>query len=268
MDDASIWYGPIGGPPALEQAADLPHYAASTMKVAVLAALHRSTLDLDAPVTVHNDFASAVGDGRRFVVDLEEDSDPQVWARLGDAAPLRWLAERMIVRSSNLATNLVLEQVGMLAVAEIWQLAGATGSYVTRGIDDTAARAAGMHNMVTAADLARLFSMVATDLVLMDILAAQEYGEHLAAGVPRGIRVAHKDGWDSRVRHAAGVVFPLDAPPYVLAVCTTGMADDRAAGELITRASAAAWRDRGTLRTPSRAAALSPAARRDRGTLR
>ncbi|BCJ47120.1 hypothetical protein GCM10010168_83410 [Actinoplanes ianthinogenes] len=241
----SLWYGPVGGPPTVQDDADQPHHAASTMKVAVLTALYRSDLDLDAPVKVHNDFASAVGDGRRFGVDFDEDSDPQVWARLGDTATLRWLARRMIVRSSNLATNLVLEQVGMLPVAEVWALAGATGSWVTRGIDDTEARAAGMHNLVTAADLARLFSMIAADPVLVDILAGQEYGEHLAAGVPPGIRIAHKDGWDSRVRHAAGIVYPLDAPPYVIAVCTTGMPDDTAAGELITQVSAAAWRDRG-----------------------
>ena len=34
----SVWCGPPGGPPALARLVDTPHYAASTMKVAVLAA--------------------------------------------------------------------------------------------------------------------------------------------------------------------------------------------------------------------------------------
>lgn len=252
----SIWCGPVGGPATVQVAADHTHYAASTMKVAVLAALYRAAergvVELDEPVEVHNDFASATGDGRRFGVDPDEDSDPSVWARMDGAAPLGWLAQRMIVRSSNLATNLVMERVGVPAVAEVWRLAGATASIVTRGIDDAAARAAGFHNLVTAADLARLFAALAADRIaspaasraMLDVLAAQEYGEHLAAGIPAGVRVAHKDGWDSRVRHGAGIVYPPDAPAYLLAVCTTGIVDDAAAGDLITRISAAAWQDR------------------------
>jgi beta-lactamase class A len=258
----SIWCGPVGGPATVQVAADFTHYAASTMKVAVLAALYRAAardvVDLDEPVRIHNHFTSATGDGQRFGVDPDDDSDPAVWACLDATASLGWLAQRMIIRSSNLATNLVMERIGVPAVAEVWQLAGATASTVTRGIDDAAARAAGLHNLVTAADLARLFGALAADRIaspaacraMLDVLAAQEYGEHLAAGLPAGVRVAHKDGWDSRVRHAAGVVYPPDAPAYLLAVCTTGVTatdggtDDAAAGDLITRISATAWHDR------------------------
>ena len=38
----SVWYGAVGGSTAYARAADVTHYAASTMKVAVLAALYRS----------------------------------------------------------------------------------------------------------------------------------------------------------------------------------------------------------------------------------
>ncbi|MCI0688709.1 MAG: class A beta-lactamase-related serine hydrolase, partial [Sporichthyaceae bacterium] len=60
-------------------------------------------------------------------------------------------------------------------------------------------------------------------------------------------RVAHKNGWVSGLRHSAGVVFPDDAEPFVLAVCmTTPLATgdhDDAACQLVARIAAAAWAD-------------------------
>lgn len=247
----SVSLGRLGAAPACTRLPDAPHYAASMMKVAVLVAVYRAadagTVDLDAPVPVVNDFASALGDGSRYAGDPGYDNERDVWDRLGGGAPARWLARRMIVRSSNLASNLLVALVGPPAVAEAWRLAGATGSVTARGIEDRAARAAGLDNTVTAADLARLLSGVAAGTVagrrscaeMLGVLAAQEHRADLALGVPAGVRVAHKSGWVTGVRHSAGVVLPDDAPPYVLAVCTTGGPDD--AGALIARLSRLAW---------------------------
>jgi beta-lactamase class A len=271
----SVWCGPAGSPaPAYARLPDAPHYAASTMKVAVLVAAHRAaeagTLDLDAPVPVVNDFASALPGAPRFAIDQDDDQDDEVWAVLGAKAPLRWLARRMIVRSSNLATNVVLDHVGVDAADEVLRLAGAWGSRIGRGIADTAAREGGVDNTVTARDLATLLGRVATDagaadLVrgdpplasretcadVLDVLLAQERREDLAAGLPRGTRVAHKNGWISGVRHAAGVVLPDDAPPYAIAVCTTMPPEAVANGldtcALVARVAAASWADRNAL---------------------
>lgn len=225
------------------------HYAASTMKVAVLAALHRAadagTLDPDAPVDVRNEFASARPDAPPFSLTPHYDNDQAVWDRLGQQAPLRWLAERMIVRSSNLATNLVLTHVGLPAVAEVWALAGARHSVTDRGIEDFAAREAGVTNLVTAADLAALLDTItlgatrpgplatpARCAAMLDVLCAQEFREDLPAGLPAGVRIAHKNGWVRGVRHGAGVVFPDDAPPYTIVVCaTTDLADGGPTGD-------------------------------------
>lgn len=261
---ASVCCGPVGGPAAYERAAEVTHYAASTMKIPVLVALHRAaedgSVDLDSAVPVRNDFDSAAPGAPRFGCAREDDNDPEVWDRLGGAAPLRWLADRMIVRSSNLATNIVLSHVGVDAVAQVWQLAGARHSRTGRGIEDAAAREAGIANLVTAADLAALLGAIAagagaagapsplggqpTCQAVLDVLLRQEYGEELTAGLPAGTRVAHKDGWVTGVRHAAAAVFPGDAPPYAVVVCTTAPADDPGAARLITRVAAASWADR------------------------
>jgi beta-lactamase class A len=257
----SVWHGPLGGPPAYARNADVTHYAASTMKVAVLAALHRAAeagaLDLDAEVPVRNEFASAAPGAPAFGCTQGYDNDDDVWARVGGTATLGWLARRMIVRSSNLATNHVIGHVGLPAVAAAWRDAGARHSETGRGIEDHAARDAGITNDVTAADLAALLSSIATASIasragcdaMLEVLFAQEHREDLAAGLPPGTRIAHKNGWVHGVRHGAGIVFPDDAAPYAIVVCTTTeLADDEdgddEACRLIARVSAAAWADR------------------------
>lgn len=243
----SIHVGPLSGPPRYTRLPDATHYAASTMKVAVLAALHRSGADLDAEVPVHNVFRSAASG--MFGCTRGYDSDKDVWERLGGTAPLRWLADRMVTRSSNLATNIVLGHVGLGAVAEVWALAGARHSVTARGIEDYPAREAGLTNLVTVADLAALFTAIVTGTLgppdaMVETLLRQERTEDLAAGLPPGTRVAHKNGWVDGVRHGAGVVFPDDAPPYAIAVCTTTDLPDSAACGLIARVSAWAWEHR------------------------
>lgn len=280
----SVWCGRAGSSrPAYARLPDTPHYAASTMKVAVLAALYRAAeageVDLEAGVPVINDFESALPGAPRYALDPHDDQDDEVWARIGREASLGWLARRMIVRSSNLATNVVLGRIGVDGAGLVLRIVGATGSAVRRGIADAAAREAGIDNVVTARDLAALFGRIAVDAgavpagraggtgwdgagsgpdgshpalaaretcgAMLDVLLAQERYEDLAAGLPPGTRVAHKNGWVTGVRHAAGVVFPDDARPYAIAVCTTVPA---AAGldpcALVARISAAAWADR------------------------
>ena len=90
-------------------------HAASTMKVPVMVALFqaagRGDLPLDRPVPVRNEFKSIV-DGSPFHLDPKEDGDPDLYRALGTEVPVEELVRRMIVRSSNLATNLLIELVG------------------------------------------------------------------------------------------------------------------------------------------------------------
>ncbi|MFI6843729.1 serine hydrolase [Kitasatospora sp. NPDC050467] len=254
---------PWGGEPVLVRAGDELHDAASTMKVAVLAALYRSGADLEAEVPVVNRFASAAGG--EFGNDPGWDSDPQPWTLLGGTAPLRTLAERMITHSSNLATNLCLAQAGPEAVAEVWRRAGATRSASPRGIEDHAAREAGVHNRVSALDLVRLLQSLADEPELLALLERNAFRVDLAAGLPPGTRIAFKNGWFPGVRHSVGLVHPEDCPPYLIAVCYTGplaSGEDEAdpAARLLARISAAVWERRhevASASSPSSAASLS-----------
>ncbi|MGH3098550.1 MAG: serine hydrolase [Streptosporangiales bacterium] len=250
----SVWCGPPGKLPAYTRLPDETHDAASTMKLAVLVAAYRladaGRLDLDAAAPVHDEFASA--DGRSsFRVDSAEDGDDLPWQRLGESVPLRWLLQRMIVRSSNLATDLVLEQVGYGPVAEAWRICGATRSVVERPINDYAAGGEGKRNIVTAADLAAVVGAIALDraaapascAAMRQTLAANEYNPDIPAGLPAGTWVGHKNGWVDGIRHDAALVAPDSAEPYVLVVCTSSELSDAEACALVARVAAASYRD-------------------------
>jgi beta-lactamase class A len=242
----SVAVGPLRGKPVLLRNADAPHEAASTMKVAVLAALYRAGVPLDEHIPVVNRFGSAVGGW--FGIDPAEDGDPEPWRLLdGGRAQLRWLAERMVMHSSNLATNLCVARLPPGAADAVWRSAGATGSRTPRGVEDLAAREAGIRNVTTAHDLLRLLRSLEPELLAL--LERNVWRVDLAAGLPPGTRVAFKNGWIRGARHSAGVIYPRDTAPYVLATCysgplATGSDEADPAARLLARVSAGVWRRR------------------------
>jgi beta-lactamase class A len=239
--------------PRVAVAADAQHYSASTMKLPILVAAHRRAergeVDLDRVVPVRDEVASVVP-GVRFRLDQDEDSDPETWAALGRDVPLRELVERMVTVSGNLATDLVLEHVGLAEVAAVLADAGCSGrTQVVRGIEDDAARDAGSDNLVTAADLARLMVALAegrlagpdATAACEATLRAQTYTDGIPAGLPEGLVVGNKTGWIDGVNHDVALVRVPALPPVGLAVLVTapGTPDEREAG--IARLARAAW---------------------------
>ncbi|HEX3814228.1 MAG TPA: serine hydrolase [Mycobacteriales bacterium] len=228
---------------------DEQFYAASTMKLPVMIALFRrheaGELDLDRRVPVVSTFAS-VHDGSPFRVDAD-DVDEELLAAEGEERPVRQLIERMITLSSNNATNLVL---GLITIAEVQRVAddlGARNTVIARPIGDRAASAAGIQNLVTAADLVAIMSAVATDRAagpdscreMLGILARQRHREALPAGIPADVRSASKGGWVDELRHDVAVVWPEVGDPYCQAVCTRGLDDEAALTEIRRRARTA-----------------------------
>jgi len=137
----------------------------------------------------------------------------------------------MIVRSSNLATNLLVDLVGARRIQDHMEALGVEGIQVLRGVEDGRAFRAGLNNTVTASGLEALFALIAQGKVvseqacreMMEILAAQEHNEGFPSGLPAGTRVAHKTGWLTSFYHDAGVIIRSDGSSFVLIVLTEGI---------------------------------------------
>lgn len=233
-------------------------HAASTMKVPVMMALFdavdRGALRLDEPIPVRNEFHSIM-DGSTFTLDPAEDGDPDLYQAAGQTRPLEELIRRMIVRSSNLATNLLIEKIGASTVMDLMRRIEAYDIRVLRGVEDGKAFAAGMNNAVTAHDLLIVLDAIAGGTAfsgasserMIDILKAQEFNEKIPAGLPPGTPVAHKTGDITGVHHDAAVVFPPGEKPYVLVVLTAGFQDEKEADGVIAEISRAVWEYRNDL---------------------
>nr|MDQ3307369.1 class A beta-lactamase-related serine hydrolase [Actinomycetota bacterium] len=115
----SVWMGGVDGVAWLARDAAHVHPAASTMKLPLLVALYRAVeraeLRLDDEIEVRAVLDSVVAD-RTYETTQDYDNDEEPWGHLGRTATLGWLGSRAIVRSSNLATNLLIDILGLDAV--------------------------------------------------------------------------------------------------------------------------------------------------------
>ena len=222
--------------------ADEVFHAASTMKVPVMIELfHQAaegTRSLDDPLPILNEFSSII-DGSPYRLSMGDDSDEEVYARLGESMTLRELCEAMITVSSNFATNLLIDELGAANVRARVSELGADGMTVLRGVEDTKAFEAGKSNTTTARALLVLLEAIAkrhavdTDasVEMEAILSRQAFRDAIPAGLPEGITVAHKTGNITRIHHDAAIV--RAERPYVLVVLVRGIDDEDESASLI-----------------------------------
>jgi beta-lactamase class A len=229
-------------------------HAASTIKLAVLigvyGAIHRGDLLPQSRVHVRNRFLSAY-DGTPFRVRVDRDANAEVHRAIGRTLRVSELAEQMITSSSNLATNLLLDLLGLDVVQQTLDRFGLEGIDLRRGVEDELAFEHGISNRVTAKGLVGLLRLIGEERAfspalsrqMIDVLLGQQFKGGIPAGLPREARVAHKTGDISTVAHDAGLVYLPNRKPYALAILTewepsaTGRSTTIAAASYIAYAS-------------------------------
>ena len=212
--------------------ADDSFHAASTMKVPVMIELYRQVqagkLKLSDPLTIHNEFHSIV-DASPYKLDPSDDSETELYKAEGQTRTLTELCELMITVSSNLATNLIIEKLGVENIRAIVHSLNADGMHVLRGVEDTKAFEKGLNNTTTARALQILLASIADNTAagpeasqqMLAILERQKFNEGIPAGLPPGTKVAHKTGEITKIHHDAAIVF---APrPFVLVILVRGL---------------------------------------------
>lgn len=222
--------------------AETKFHAASTMKVPVMIELFRQAragaLSLDEPLAIRNEFRSIV-DGTPYSLSEGDDSDTEVYAAAGKSLSLRRLCELMITVSSNFATNLLIEKLGVENIRQTVDRLDAGGMQVFRGVEDSKAFQKGLNNTTTARALLMLFEKLAhgnavdaaADREMIEILLQQRFKDAIPAGLPANTRVAHKTGNITRIHHDAGVVY--GPRPYILVVLVRGIQEQKRSAALI-----------------------------------
>jgi len=217
--------------------ADESFHPASTFKVHVMMEVFRQaqegSFSLDDRLQVINSFTS-IADGSKFSLDVNDDSETTLYSRLGENESISELTRLMIVRSSNLATNILIEKVSTQNVNSFIRALGIEGVTVLRGVEDNAAFRLGMNNSATARGLTQTMKLIAEGKVvsqpisekMIEIMLKQEFNESIPALLPKSVKVAHKTGWTGDVYHDTGIVFLENRKPYALSIMTRGFAED------------------------------------------
>src|SRR6185436_12339406 len=165
---------------------DLWFHAASTIKVPVLlgvyGAIHAGLLSEESPVHVRNRFFSPV-DGSRFRVEASRDANSDVQRAIGRTMKVKDLAHHMIATSSNLATNLLIDVIGLEVMQRILAPLHLGGVELRRGVDDELAWRAGINIRVAATGLLQALGRIvgvrawlaAVSRRMLDILHREQF---------------------------------------------------------------------------------------------
>jgi beta-lactamase class A len=214
-------------------------HAASTMKTPVLVEVYKQAAEgkfsLSDSILVKNEFRSIV-DSSTYSLNPADDSEQQLYSLIGTKRTLYQLVYDMIIMSSNLATNLVIEKVDAKKVTQTMRQLGAPDIQVLRGVEDSKAFQQKLNNTTTAYDLMMIFEKIgmgkavdsAASSAMVKILLDQHFNDMIPAHLPKEVRVAHKTGNITGVLHDSGIVFLPDSRRYVLVLLSRDIKDENA----------------------------------------
>lgn len=217
--------------------ADVGMHPASTMKVPVMMEVYRQAeaglFSLDDSIIINNSFKSIV-DGSEFNLSVVDDSETTLYPRIGEQETIRELNRLMIVRSSNLATNILMELVGTARVDAFIKELGIKDVHVIRLIEDNKAYRLNMNNAFSARGTTQMMRLIAEGKVIskessdemIQVMLGQEFNESIPALLPAEVKVAHKTGWTGEFFHDTGIVFPKTRKPYAISLFTHGFPED------------------------------------------
>lgn len=158
------------------------------------------------------------------------------------------LADKMIVGSDNVATNILIETIGMAEINKRMASWGMTATQLNRMMMDFEAIRQGRQNYISAQDANRMLMLLYKGKLLsrkskkaaLDMLLRCADAEGIPAGLPAGVRVAHKTGTLDYVRGDAGII--LSRNKLVLSVFVEGFSSREQADAVIAGVAALAYR--------------------------
>jgi len=210
---------------------------ASTIKLAIVYELFRQVdegrISLDRTIAV--DRTKAVG-GSGVLFEL---ATPTLSVR--DYATL------MVIVSDNTATNVLIDLLGIDAIAARLTALGMTATKLRRHMMDVGAARRGDENVSTPAEIVRLLEVISKGEGLSPAgreqamaLLKKPKASRLRRALPPAVEAADKPGELEGVRVDAGLVLAKNRP-YILCVMTTYLKDDAEGERAIEEVSRAAY---------------------------
>lgn len=190
--------------------------SASTIKVLILLALFqrakRGELDLGEKKSVDG-YEKVAGAGVLWLMDIEKISYHD-------------LARLMLVLSDNLATNILIDSLGMDYINDVGREYGLKSTVLARKMMDLVSKEKGLDNYTSPDDLARLYYLMHTggfvdpdySRLALDILFEQSQKDRL----PRYLyekRIAHKPGELDGIENDGGIMIKDDRALIIVVLC-------------------------------------------------
>lgn len=133
----------------------------------------------------------------------------------------------MIILSDNIATNKLIETLGMDSINEKIREIGMENTILQRKMMDAEAKKKGLDNFISGADLLTIFQYLYSHEkynIAVDILKKQLCNDLLPVLIGGNIEFAHKTGDLPGVRHDSGIMY-LKSPIFI-AVLTNNLKND------------------------------------------
>lgn len=205
--------------------------SASTIKLAIMSELFsrvdKGELKLEDTIELKEEMKTG-GDG--ILKELDD----------GHRFSLKEVMTLMIIVSDNMATNILIDLLGMDNINKTIKGLGLENTRLQRKMMDSQAAREGRENLITAEDAAHILELIyygecvsreASDLML-EILKKQQVRGRLDLYLPEEVVIAHKTGDLDNLEHAAGIIY-LPEGEYIICVLTNEVETNKDGREII-----------------------------------
>ena len=158
----------------------------------------------------------------------------------GHKFSLKEFATLMIIVSDNMATNILIDLLGMDNINDTAIQLGLKQTVLQRKMMDFAAKASGKDNFTCAKDMSHILELIYTgkaidnesSKVMLDILLKQQVNGRLDLYLPEEVKIAHKTGDLDNLEHDVGIVY-LPNADYTICVLTNNLKSNKEGREII-----------------------------------
>jgi beta-lactamase class A len=168
----------------------------------------------------------------------------------GHKFTLEEICTLMIIVSDNMATNILIDLLGMDNINTAIRNLGLSNTKLQRKMMDSQAAKEGKENLITAEDFAHILELIYKgqninskfSRLMLNILKRQQVRGRLDLYLPEEVVIAHKTGDLDCLEHDGGIVYLPDRE-YIICVLTNQTESNKEGREIIGKISKLVYED-------------------------